>query len=369
MNINTIIIAFIISVGILFSAKDNQRNRVTYISLCCLILLFVASFRSPEWFSSQYGLDTENYKSVFESCQSSGLNSFGYTLSRAIASYSGTFGLGFIVLECIIGLFTQSFYVCSFVTNLIFFIPLGIVLYRFSTSIHQLIFAFVFYVALIQVFLLAGARQIIAIGFDLMALLSVIDGKKWGALLFFALGVSIHFSSILFLVPLLLIWFDAKPLTLKVAHLVSFIFFPLVLAFPNSVIRFLGTASGYERYAAYGTGEISGGATTFIFMVEVLSFFCYMAIQRKELHNKPYLRFFYVMAPFFTLLAPLVQGNGTMIRLSLYFHLFLMLLVPFAIDCKFHGATKIIIYYMTIAILAFMALRGGGIEYYFFWQQ
>ena len=368
MNINAIVILFIVFVGLFFSSRDNQKNRGVFIILISLILLMVAALRSPEWFSERYGLDTMEYKLDFESYLNNDLRGIWSILSQGFHGTDDSFDVGFIVLKIFIGRLTQSFYVYSILIDLIFFIPLGIILYRYSTSIHHLVFAYVFYISLIQVFLLSGARQIVAIGFDMMALLAVIDRKRWKAVIFFLLGISVHFSSFLFLIPLLMVWFDLKAHSLKLIHIFCFVLFPVVFLTPNSVISLMSSASGSARYANYGTNEIAGGATTFIFMIESLSLLCLFAIKESDLRHNKSMRFFYVMAPLFTIFAPLVRGSGVMIRLSLYFHLFLMLLVPFSIDCLFHGRLKVIVTYCAIAGLAFLTLKGGGIDYYFFWQ-
>ncbi len=74
------------------------------------------------------------------------------------------------------------------------------------------------------------------------------------------------------------------------------------------------------------------------------------------------------MAPLLTFFAPLIISNGSMIRISLYFHLFLALLVPYAIDCAFAKKDSGIVYAAAIGALSLLTLAGGGIRYYFFWQ-
>ena len=368
MHINLVLIPFVIILGLLLSANDSKHNRGIYIILCCMVFLFIGSLRSPEWMTYRYGIDTYVYKTLFEQFNEL---SWQECWDLAVQRYGsgGDDDIGFIALNKIIGFVTSDFNLYSLLAELIFFIPLGIILYRFSTNMRQLIFAFVFYIALIQVFLIGAARQIYSIGFDLMAFLSVIDRKKVKAIVFFLLGVSIHFSSFLFLIPLLMVWFDVNPGTLKLAHAICFIMFPIVLAFPNQIIVFMGEASGVEKYANYGMGEIQGGATTFILLIEILSLFILMTIKKTDMVDNSPIRFCYVMAPFFTLLAPLIRSNGSMIRISLYYHLFLMLLVPFAIDCSFKESSNKIIYGFAIVALSFFTLyNGGGTEYYFFWQ-
>lgn len=369
MRINLILIPFVIILGLLLSANDSKHNRSVYIVICSLVFLFIGALRSPEWMTDRYNIDTLVYKDMFEANIDLGWNEIWLLASQRYFGNGEGFDIGFLVLNKIIGWFTHSFYVYSIIADLLFFIPFGILLYRFSTSIRQLVFAFVFYIALVQVFFFGGARQIFAMGFDLLALLSVMDRKIWRAIFFFLFGVTIHFSSFLFLIPLLIVWFDVNPWALKLVHILCFALMPICFYFPNEVVVFLGEASGVERYAEYGKNAIQGGATTFLVLLEILSLFCLIAIKRTDLQSNQSMRVCYAMVPFFTLLAPLIQSNGVMIRVSLYYHLFLTLLVPYSIDCMFRNKDKRLVYFVVIGALAFMAMSGGGKEYYFFWQK
>lgn len=368
MHINLVLIPFVIILGLFLSGNDNDKNRRLYIVFCSMVLLFVAAMRSPEWMTKTYKIDTFVYQFMFEEAADLSWDEFWATVYERYWLHEGENDIGFVALEKIIGLFTNSFVFFSLIADLIFFIPFGMILYRYSTSIRQIIFAYVFYIALVQIFLFGGARQIFAIGFDMMALLAMADRKTWRAIIFLLLGISIHFSSFLFLVPLLMIRFETNPRILKLLHLACFLAFPVVLLFPTQIIVFMGESIGMEKYANYGNHEIQGGANTFIILIELLSLFCLMAIKRKDLEKNDHMRLLYVMTPFMTLLAPLIHSDGAMIRVSLYYHLFLMLLVPYAIDCLFKEESRRIVYFIAIGALAYMALSGGGIRYYFFWQ-
>jgi len=328
----------------------------------------VAAMRSPEWMTYQYSIDTLVYKELFENSFDTNWSEFW---TAAVGRYIGRKNetdVGFIALNKLIGLFTHDFHLYSLLTNLIFFIPFGMILYRFCNSMEQVMFAFVFYIALIQIYLFGGARQVFAIGFDIMALLAIIDKKRMMAVLFFFIGVSIHFSSILFSIPLLMIWFRVKPGFLKILHTVCFALFPIVLMMPNDIISFMGNAVGMEKYVEYGTGIIQGGASTFIVLIELLSLFCLIAIKKEYLFRNPNLQFFYVMVPLFTLFAPLVHSNGSMIRIALYFFIFLTVLIPHAIDCLFDKRDNSLVYIIAIGSLAFLTVSDGGILYFFYWQ-
>ena len=69
-----------------------------------------------------------------------------------------------------------------------------------------------------------------------------------------------------------------------------------------------------------------------------------------------------------TLTSPLITLNGAMIRIGQYFTLYMMLLVPMAIDYISKGEIRRIIYWGMIAALVVLTLRSGDFEYFFFWQ-
>lgn len=368
MHINLILIPLIIVIGLWLGTHDTLRSRKVYIIFCIAILAFVAAMRSPEYMTRAYSIDTLNYKWSFEQAFHMGWDDFWNLIKQRYIEGGSETDIGFMGFQKLIGLVTHDFHIYSLLADLIFFVPFGIILYRYTTSMKQLIFAFVFYVSLIQIYFFGGARQIFAMGFDLMALLAILDRRKALTVVLFVIGVSLHFSSILFAVPLLMIWFGISPKLLKVMHIVCFVLFPIVLLIPNQIIVFLGNAVGMEKYAAYGEGAIQGGATTFIILIELLSLFCLIAIKKDHLAANTTIRNFYVMVPLITIFAPLIRSNGSMTRIALYYYLFLVLLVPYALDCMFIKKDRSLAYVVAIGALSYLTLSGGGISYYFFWQ-
>lgn len=369
MHINLFLVPFVIILGIIFGNNDTKSNRRLYIIFCSAVLLFVAAMRSPEWIANNFGIDTLAYKNYFESSIGMDWNSFWASVYERYVGMNDESDIGFLGLVCIIGLFTHDFAIFSLIADLLFFIPFGILLYRYCDRIIQITFAFIFYIALLQVFFLGGGRQMFAIGFDLMALLATFDRKRAQTIVFSIIAISIHFSAILFAIPLIMIWTGTKAKILKIAHLLCLLLFPIVLAFPNQVIVFMGESVGMEKYADYGRGAVAGGAFTFIILILLLSLFCYIVIKRDNLVRNNTLRLFYVMAPLMTFFAPLIRSNGSMIRISLYYHLFLSLLVPYAIECAGFKGNRRFMYIIAIGGLAFLTMLNSGAEYYFYWQR
>lgn len=368
MKINLILIPFVILFGLLMGINDTRSRRKWYIILCSAVLIFVAAMRNPEFMTYTYYLDSLNYKYYFDNSLDMGWGEFWSTAIGRYIGLNSDGDIGFIGLEKIIGFFTHDFYIYSLLIDLLFFIPFGLLLYRYSTSMSQVVFAFVFYIALLQVYLLGGMRQMFALGFDMMALLAIMNRKKWLTIVLFLVGVTIHFSSFLFAIPLLMIWFNITPKALKRLHVFCLVLLPIVYIMPKEIVVLMGEISGLEKYANYGRGAIEGGANFFIILIETLSLFCLIAIREKDIINSKVHQGLYVMVPFFTLFAPLIRSNGAMIRITLYFFVYLTLLTPYAIECMFKKKDKTIVYVFAIGALAFLAVSGGGMRYFFYWQ-
>ena len=368
MHINLFLIPFVIILGLFFANNDNKQNRRLYIIICSSVLLLVAAMRHPEYMTNTYGIDSSNYKYMFENTFDMGWDEFFTTVyMRYFGGGSDEAEVGYIALNKVVGWFTHDFAIFSLLADLLFFVPFGIILYRYSTNIYVLIFAFVYYISLIQVYLIGGGRQMFAIGLDMMALLAVIDRKKIRAIIFFIMGLTIHASSFLFLAPLLMVWYEIKAKTLRTMHLICFIAFPVVLMMPNQIIVFLGEAAGSEKYAEYGKHVVQGGANVFLYLMELLSLFCMIVIKKKNMLQNKNIAMFYVMLPFLTIFTPLIRSNGTMIRIALYYSIFMTLLVPYGIECLFKKDNKSG-YIVAIGALSFMTLLTDNMNYYFYWQ-
>ena len=211
MHINLYLIPFVIVLGLLLGINDNQKSRRLYIVICSVVLLLVAALRNSEFMTFTYNIDSLVYQNYFEDSYEMTWKEYWQAATSRYVDFDDEADLGFIGLNIIIGLFTHNYQIFSIIAGLLFFVPFGLVLDRYCISMRQVIFAYIYYIALIQIYLIGGGRQMYAIGMDMMALLSVIDRKPFTAALFFFIGVSFHFSSLLFIFPLLLIWFRIKP--------------------------------------------------------------------------------------------------------------------------------------------------------------
>lgn len=364
MNINLILILCIVLLGGILSATDTPKVRKSYIIFCSFLMILSAALRNLGYGAE--GADTMNYFYMFKNISDSSWQEIWQLFVARYFASGGEEDIGFLILMKVISCFTNSFHVFTFVAQLLFFVPFGIYLYRFSRSMLDLMFAFVFYLSLVHSHAMTGARQFYAMGFGIMVFLYFYKKQYKYALISLVLGMTLHLSLLLVVIPCFLSYLS--PVRLKRIHLCLWFLFPVVMIIPNQIISFMGTFVGVEKYADYGSRAIAGGTETFIFLLEALSLFCYIGIKTEDLVTSRKIKTLYAMVPCFTFFGPLIYSNGSMIRISMYSYMYLTLLLPFALRGLVKGNGKLAIW-MAIFVLSVLSLKGGyGDSYYFFWE-
>lgn len=364
MNIKAILFFIIIVLGFIMGSGDdpNGQKRKWYVIIIISLLILESCLRSVS-----VGLDTDDYYYSFSNIK---YQSWQDIFSSFRAAYVEGIGKdpGYSVFMKLAQIVSPNFNVFLFLCALVFFVPLGMILYRYSTHMLQLVFAFTLYVALFNIVALSGIRQQIATGFSFMAFLQLGKNHHWEAILLIALGALIHISVLIFmLVPIIRL---LRPKQVKTFHLISLISFPAVIAFAGPIMLLLASFLANDYYSGYGKSQSSNfGAFSYIIMMELLSLFCYIAIKKETIYNNHKIALLYSMLPLITITAPLISLNGAMIRVGQYFTLYMMLLTPMSIDAISKLANRRIIYFSFIAILLFLSFKSGTFHYYFFWQQ
>ena len=243
---------------------------------------------------------------------------------------------------------------------------MGMILYKYSNHILQLVFAFTLYVALFHIVALSGIRQQIATGFTFMAFLLLGDGKQLLSAIAIVLASMLHISAALFLLVILFSLFNRR--LLKPIHLASFLTIPFAVVYAGAIMTFLASFLANDYYGTYGQDESAGGAVTYIALMELLSLFCYISIKKKDVVNDKVVGLLYIMLPLLTMTVPLISLNGAMIRVGQYFTLYMMLLAPIALDSFSAKGNNQIYYYVMIGALVLLSFNGAPFHYSFFWQ-
>lgn len=362
MNIKLLLYSIVIILGVFLSIGTDLKgnNRKWYVIIIIFLLILESALRNIV-----VGPDTIHYYTSFNSIK---YMSWEEALGSFRTAYLEGEGKdpGFVIFMKLVHLLSDDFNVFLFLCALPFFIPLGILLYRFSSNIMQLMFAFTLYVALFHIVALSGVRQQIATGFCFVAFLQLEKDKNWKALLFVLLGATIHISALIFAVVPVLRFFSPK--LLKSLHIASFATIPFVIIYAAQIMLVLASFLANDYYSGYAESESNRDSFTYIFLMEMLSLFCYISIKRSDLIGDKRTKLLYVMLPMLTITAPLISLNGAMIRVGQYFTLYMMLLVPKAIDSFAKNTGRTLFYVVMIAALIVLSLRAGDFAYYFFWQ-
>lgn len=362
MEINYFIYSIVVISALIFSQAGNTAtNRKHFVIFVIGVLVLEVVLRSLS-----VGSDTYKYYELFHSIS---LKSWGEIWDQFVYRYTveGTEDIGFVLLVKFIGGITHSWFLYTFLTTLIFFVPFGIFLFRYTNNYQQLSLGFLIYITLFHMIALSGARQLWAMGFGILSFMSLDQKRYVKAAVWVVLGAFIHQSLLLCLLPILMS--KLKPGVLKWCHVAAFLLIPIVILNVNSLLVFMGEVAQNEKYMAYGRREVVGGGLTFIALLEACSLLCYVAFSKKLLTQNDTLKLLYTMVPLFTLFGPTIYSNGSMIRISMYFHLYLVVLVPFAIEQLF-PKSKNGVYIIVMAALMFLGLTSSGrLEYYFFWQE
>lgn len=361
MNIALVNFIVVVILALVFSGIGNsEKNKKLYIFFVLLWLLFETAVRGLS-----VGSDTQSYYEMFNNtCRTEWREIFNMFVDT-YRYQANEEDIGFVLLQKFISIFTTNWCVFVFISDLMFYVPLGVLLYRYCKTFWHLIIALLIFVSLFQIIPLSGGRQLQAMGLCIISFMCLDKEKYMQAIIYVLIGALIHKSCLLCLLPIALS--KLKPNVIKTVHVFSLLAVPFALLYANQFIIFMGDIIGSEKFANYGKGFIQGDAITFIILLELVSLFILVGIKPKDLINNKTLLNFYTMVPCFTVLVTTVFSNGSMIRASMYFHLYIMMLIPYTIDL-FLKKNKTTVYLFFVALLMFFAFRSSGVSYYFIWD-
>lgn len=362
MEINYLIYSLvIISAIVMGSAGNADKNRKIFIVFNISVLILEVVLRSLS-----VGSDTHVYYYLFHHFSSMSWSEIGEQFVNRY-TIGGTEDIGFIFLVKIIGTFTKSWFVYTLLTDLLFFIPFGILLYRYAKDFWQLTLGFMIYITLFHIIALTGGRQLFAMGFGILSIMYLDQRKYWQSVIVLLIGSLIHQTLLLCLLPIAMSFL--KPARLKLVHVLFFLLIPFVIMNVNNILVFMGETVQNEKYMRYGQSDVVGGGLTFMVLLETCSLLFFFVFNKNLLEKNHSLKTLYTTVPLFTFFGPTIYSNGSMIRISMYFHLYMVLLMPYAIDILFPKDRKSM-YIIIISLLIFLGLSSSGrIDYYFFWQQ
>lgn len=364
MDTRIVLYIIVLVFGLFLIASNNQGQtaRKVYIISICTLLVLESSLRSvlvgPDTYSYYWeflGVKNEHWREIWHSF----IDTYIYGEGK---------DAGFHVFIKSFLFFSDSFNFFLFVIALIFFIPLGRILYSNTTNIWQLMFAFVFYIALFRIIALSGIRQQIATGGCFMAYLRLSNNKPIRASILILISATFHISATLFFLMIFAYYlFIKQEIHIeKQIHFTSLLLIPIMWVSARGFVGWLASFLKNDYYGAYSENAMAGGAETFVVLMELLSLICFVFINKETIKNNKSYNLLYATLPMTTLFAPLIMLDGAMIRIVQYFSIYMLLLFPLSIELKFKRYNYLL-YLIAIIILLVLSLR-QPFNYTFFWE-
>lgn len=362
MNIILILFVLVIAFGICFmSIPSTSQSRKAFISIILFFLTMESCMRGIG-----VGSDTYKYEEMFAKIELQTWDNLWKNLITRYTENSSTEDVGYLIFMKFVQIFSTNFQFFLFVCALFFFIPFGKLLYKYTTDNRQLTFIFIFYVALFNMIAMSGVRKEMALGMAVLFILYYTEKKYVKMATALLIGVLIHMTTLLILLVPLVNFIPKK--YLRYVHIGAFAAIPFILSAMGPMLVLMANVVDNEHYEKYGEQTAQGGAGTFFLLIELLSLFCLWSFRKIDIKNDSILSKMYAMLPLFTIFAPLIQQSGSMIRISQYFHLYLLILLPYAVETYFKKSGTQVVYFALSLILILLALRTTDDSFYFFWQ-
>lgn len=358
MDIRPFEFAFIILFGLLCS-NYGPRGKTVYVWSVITMLLLESGLRSV-----LVGNDTIFYFNSFNDMK---VTSWSDTYRMFTDTYvHGTArDPGYYFLVKILQIFINDFTTFLLVIGALYFIPLGYIINKYTSRVWECVFAFTLYVALFRVIALSGVRQQIATGLSLIAFAQILRGKNLLAVFFIVLSFFIHTSG-----ALCFAWFGFKLLPKKWINKVTYIsmlLIPIMYTNANAIMLWFASFTMNDYYQSYGESDMAGGANIYFLLMELLAIGCFLCL-RKMTNNKT-VHDFAMNLPLAILFTPLIMLNGSMMRMGQYFTLYLMVILPMAVNTQVpHKKMRDFTLSAMMGVLMYMALKSTTL-YYFYWER
>ena len=334
-----------------FDVSYSKRKRVCTVGTISWIIL--SGLRHVS-----IGADTERYKYAFEIVKHQSWNRiFGDLYDRYFQGVDIK-DPGYPIFEKLCQVFSDSYQVFLVIIATIFFVALGIFIFKLSSNpyLSYILFSTLFY----SFFAITGHRQTIATAFVVLLGSFLIKKRKFIPFLIVVLLAStIHLSCLCFL-PF---YFISRLKINKATMVMYWIAIILSFIYRYELMELLQSIIGYDQYGDYEGAK----AGTFMYLLIALAVVVTVFHKRLLASSPENMRISInalMLACFF---APLLLINQSTMRVVQYFSLFLMLVLP-ELGQIFAKKTDKKLYTLFATILLMALLVSNQPVYKFFWQ-
>lgn len=352
-----LIVLFFIFFSSYLKKGNETRIKNNYIKVICVIFILLSGLRNLGVGEDTYGyyLDYENTKLI-------SWNDLFYNLIQFYQNNEGK-DVGYPIFVKFTQIFSDNFQVYLFLVAIIFYFSF----YNFlNKNTNRIIDAFlaliIFYVLFFYVFSITAIRQSLALAATFYCY-ELIKKRKLLLFLGILLLTSLIHKSVLIFIPF---YFLCNIKNTKWIFPTTLLIFPLIMVFKNQLTFFLLGLGGYEDYEEFD------GAGTLNFTIIFLMICIFTLYRKKELlkHDASNIHYYNAMACALVLL-PLSWFNPALLRITMYFSIYMILLIPKAINSlnkiPFKGRREIVRWAVIVLFILFIRTNYTK-EYRFYWE-
>lgn len=265
---------------------------------------------------------------------------------------------GYALFEKVFQIFSKDYQVYLIAVAIIFFVPLGILIYRKSSNpcMSYILFSALFF----SFFAITGIRQTIATSIVVFGGIYLIENRKPVKFIFLSLLASMIHQSALCFIPFY--WLSQIKIN-KVS--LSAYWVAIVAAF---VLRyqFLALLKYFVGYDGYLDGE-GAAAGTFVFLLIILAVFVTCFSKKIVEQNDPFIQTAINGLMLSCVFSSLLLINPAFMRVVQYYSLFMMFVLP-ACSRVFQTGKSRMLYYFIVNSVLILLLAIKPHTYVFFWQ-
>ncbi|WP_291122092.1 EpsG family protein [Empedobacter sp. UBA7620] len=345
---------------VFFSSSLRKGNEIktknNYIKTICLIFVLFSGLRNLGVGEDTYGyyLDYENTKKI----------TWKEVFGNLISFYNGEGkDVGYSIFVKFSQVLTNNFQFYLFLVAIIFYISFYNFLKNNTNKITEAFLAIIiFYVLYFYVFSITAIRQSLALAATFYCY-KLIKKRKLLLFLCVLLLTSLIHKSVLIFIPF---YFLCNIKNTKWIFPTTLLIFPLIMMLKNQLTFFLTGLAGYEDYKEFdGAGTLN--FTIIFMMVCIFTLYRKKVLLKQDANN---IHYYNAMACALFLL-PLSWVNPALLRITMYFSIYMILLIPKAINSlikiPFKGRREIVGWAVIVLFILFIRTNYTK-EYRFYWE-
>ncbi len=331
---------------------NNLKNNKRYSIIIGFSIVVISSLRHYT-----VGTDTSAYISYFNWILKTPISEFIYWINDP----------GFFFIMKLLSYISSDSRILLIFVAILFGWSTTRFIYRYS-SFPEISFLMLLSLNFVS-FSMTGLRQTLAISILLFSYDYLINRKYFKVALIIILASFFHQTAFIFLLALG-VFFIRKILVQKIfTYLFAISIIYLAYFFRNSIINYFITGD-FIIESGYVVGQEGSGILTMLIFITILFFsFMHFNLWKK---NKQiiFLNYFLILSIIFQMFVPLVSE---FFRVSMYFNIFSILLVPAIINNIPYDSGRMGVYFIIsllflVVYFGFTVDDGGVVPYLFFWE-